>query len=181
MQRITAVDPANATSELAATFAAVKAKLGSVPNLFKTMAVAPSVLNAYLAFSDSAGKGKLSAKVREQIALVTANTNACDYCASAHQALGKMAGLSADDIARAFDGEAADAKAAAALVFAKAVLADRGHVSDTALSVVRAAGWSDEEILEITANVVLNIFTNYFNSVADTDVDFPRVTTRKAA
>lgn len=181
MQRIKAIEPANATSEVAATFAAIKAKLGSVPNIFTTMAVAPAVLNAYLAFSDAAGKGRLSAKVREQIALVTANTNGCDYCASAHQALGKMAGLSADDISRALDGDAADAKVAAALVFAKAVLADRGHVPDSALAAVRAADWSDEEILEITANVVLNIFTNYFNNVAGTSVDFPLVATRKAA
>lgn len=181
MQRITAVKPDNATPEVAATFGAIKSKLGSVPNIFTTMAVAPSVLNGYLGFSEAAGKGRLSARVREQIALLAANTNGCDYCASAHQALGKMAGLSTDDISRALDGQSADAKVTAALAFAKAVLAERGHVSDAALSAVRAAGWSDEEVLEITANVALNIFTNYVNSVAGTDVDFPRVATRRVA
>lgn len=181
MQRIRAIDPNQSSADLKATLGAVKAKLGSIPNIFSTMAVAPSVLNGYLGFSEASAKGQLPAKVREQIALVAAGSNGCDYCASAHQALGKMAGLTAEDIAAALEGRASDAKVAAALTFAKAVLADRGHVSDAALQAVRAAGYSDGEILEIVANVVLNVFTNYVNSVADTEIDFARVTTRKAA
>ena len=181
MQRIKSIDPANAPANVKGTLDAVKAKLGVVPNLLTTMAVAPSVLDAYVAFSGAAGKGHLSAKVREQIALATANTNGCDYCASAHQALGKMAGLSAEDIASALEGRATDAKVAAALSFARSVLAERGHVSDATLQAVRAAGWSDAEVLEIVANVVLNILTNYVNNVADTEVDFPRVSTQRAA
>lgn len=181
MQRIPAIDPTTATGDVKAALDAVKAKLGGVPNIFKTMAVAPSVLAGYLAFSEAAGTGHLPAGIREQIALVCASTNGCDYCASAHQALGKMAGLSPDDIAKALQAEANDAKASAALTFAKAVLADRGNVSDAALAAVRAAGYSDAEVLEIVANVALNVFTNYFNLVAGTDVDFPRVSTRRAA
>jgi hypothetical protein len=37
----------------------------------------------------------------------------------------------------------------------------------------RRAGLSDGEIAEAVANVVLGIFTNYFNIVAETSVDFP--------
>lgn len=181
MPRIAPLSTADASPEVTATFAAIKAKLGGVPNIFTTMAAAPAVLNGYLAFSDATAKGKLPAKVREQLALVIANTNGCDYCASAHQAIGKMVGLSPEDVTRSLGGQGTDAKTTAALTFAKAVLADRGHVSDAALAAVRAAGWSDEEILEITANVALNVFTNYFNSVAGTDIDFPRVSTIRAA
>lgn len=181
MQRIRAIDPNQSSADLKATLGAVKAKLGSIPNIFSTMAVAPSVLNGYLGFSEASAKGQLPAKVREQIALVAAGSNGCDYCASAHQALGKMAGLTAEDIAAALEGRASDAKVTAALTFAKAVLAERGHVSDAALQAVRAAGYSDGEILEIVANVVLNVFTNYVNNVAGTEIDFARVTTRKAA
>lgn len=178
MQRINALDPATASPEIAAVFAALKSEFGSVPNLFKTMAVEPSVLTAYLAFSDATEKGPLPNKVREQIALATAGSNGCDYCASAHHALGKMAGLSQDDITLALEGRADDAKVDAALTFAKSVLADRGHVPDSSLEAVRKAGWSDREILDIVANVVLNIFTNYLNNVAGTEIDFPRVATR---
>lgn len=180
MQRIPALDPATANADVRAPLDAVKAKLGMVPNMMKTMARAPSVLSAYLAFSGAAGTGELPAKLREQIALVTAQTNGCDYCASAHHALGKMAGLSAEEIAGGYQGQSADVKAQAALAFAQAVLAKRGKVSDTELAAVKGAGYSDGQVLEIMANVVLNILTNYFNNLADTEIDFPRVSTHAA-
>lgn len=180
MPRIPTLDPNAASPELRVTLDAVKAKLGMVPNLFKTMAQAPSVLNGYLSFSGAAGAGALSAKVREQIALLTAETNGCDYCASAHQALGKMAGLSPDEIARGYAGDSSDPKARAALVFAKSVLANRGKVSDADFAAVKAAGYADADVLEIVANVALNVFTNYLNNVVGTDIDFPRVQTGRA-
>lgn len=181
MPRIPALDPATAPASVRATLDAVKAKLGMVPNLMKTMAQAPSVLDGYLAFSGAAGSGALPAALREQIALLTAETNGCDYCASAHQALGKMAGLSADEIARGYAGDSADPKARAALAFAGSVLANRGKVSDGDLAAIKAAGYSDGEVLEIVANTVLNVLTNYVNNVAGTDIDFPRVHTGRAA
>ena len=181
MQRIKSIEVAQATGEAATTLAAIKAKFGTVPNIFKTMAVAPSVLKSYVAFSGAVGEGALSAAIREQISLVSAGTNACDYCASAHQALGKMAGLSADDIALAFKGQASNPKAAAALTFAKKLISDRGQVSDADLGAIRAAGFTDAEALEIVANVALNIFTNYLNLVAGTEIDFPRVDSARAA
>jgi uncharacterized peroxidase-related enzyme len=180
MQRIPALDPTTANADVLASLDAVKVKLGMVPNIMNTMARAPSVLNGYLAFSSAVGTGELPAKLREQIALVTAQTNGCDYCASAHQALGKMAGLSAEEIARGYQGHSADAKAQAALTFAQAALAKRGKVSDAEFAAIKAAGFSEGQVLEIVANIALNIFTNYLNNVADTEIDFPRVSTRAA-
>ena len=181
MQRIPQVDPKNAPAGIAATFDAVKGKIGMVPNIFKTMANAPVVLNGYLAFSNALGGGRLSPALREQIALVTANLNGCDYCASAHTAAGKMAGLTADEIARNMAGSASDPKAAAAVNFAKRIVEERGFVSDADLSAVRAAGFTNEEVVEIVANVATNLFTNYFNHIAETDIDFPKVETDRLA
>jgi uncharacterized peroxidase-related enzyme len=181
MQRIPQIDPAQAPKEVAATLDAVKAKLGMVPNIFKTMAQAPAVLNGYLALSGAIGAGKLPAALREQIALVTAGANACDYCASAHSALGKMAGLGTDEIKRNLAGDAWEPKARAAIVFAKKLVVDRAVVSDGDIATVKAAGYSDEEILEILGNVAVNLFTNYFNHLAATDIDFPRVDAAHAA
>jgi len=181
MSRIPTLDPATAPASVAATLAAVQAKLGMVPNLLKTMAQSPVVLDSYVAFSGAAANGRLSGKLREQIALLTAGNNGCEYCASAHSMLGKLAGLDEGEIRGAFAGRSADAKAAAALTFAKAVLTSHGKVGDADLAAVRAAGFDDGEILEITGNVVLNILTNFVNNVADTAIDFPRVSIPKAA
>jgi len=174
MNRITTIDPLTATGPTAQLFAGVKAKLGVVPNLMRTFAHSPAVLEAYLGFSGKLGQGVLPAAVREQLALVIGETNECEYCLSAHTLLGKGAGLSPDAILAARRAEAADPKVAAILQFARAVVAARGQVSDDQLTAVRAAGATDAEIVEVVAHVAVNVLTNYMNNVARTVVDFPR-------
>ena len=160
---------------------AVERQLGSVPNLFRLVGNSPAALEGYLGLSGALGK-TLDAKTRERIALAVAETNGCDYCLSAHAYLGEhLAKLSPEEIALARDGGSSDARAAAAVAFAKQVAEARGKVSDDALARVRAAGYRDSEIIEIVGHVALNFLTNIFNNVAKTDIDFPVVAARKAA
>jgi len=174
MSRIPALDPLNATGQTAELFSAVKAKLGRVPNLMRTLGNSPTALQAYLGLSGTLATGVLSAQVREQLALAIGETNGCDYCLSAHSLLGKGAGLTPDAILDARRLQAADAKTDAILKFATAVVEARGLVSDETLAAVRAAGASDAEIVETVAHVALNILTNYTNHVAQTAIDFPK-------
>jgi uncharacterized peroxidase-related enzyme len=175
MTRIQPINYEQSTGKAKELLDAVKAKLGITPNMMKTMAQSPAVLKAYLNFSGALGGGNLSARMREQIALISAEINGCGYCASAHTAIGKMVGLDEDSILAARNGNAADAKTDAALKFARDVIVKRGEVSDADLHAVKDAGFSDGEVGEIVANVALNIFTNYFNEIARTDIDFPKV------
>lgn len=175
MARLATVNPETATGKAAELLAGVKGKLGMVPNMTKVMAGAPAVLESYVGISGALAGGVLSPKLREKIAVLSAQTNECGYCLSAHTLLGTKAGVTPDDITASRQGESSDPRDAAALRFAKAVLEKRGGVSDADLSAVRAAGFNDAEIAEITGHVVLNVFTNYFNRVADTEVDFPKV------
>jgi len=164
-------DPADtATAEL---LGAVQKKMGTVPNIIATMANSPAVAKAYLGFSQSLSTGSLPARLREQIALVVGETNGCDYCVAAHTALGKAAGLTEEETCDARRAVAGDGQEQAALEFAHKIVSDRGNVSDDDVQKVRQAGYTDGEVAEIVANVALNIFTNYFNHVAGTDVDFP--------
>ena len=175
MSRITAVDPAQATGKTKELLNAVQAKLGITPNLMKTLAHSPSALEGYLNFSGALSGGVLNAKFREAIALAVAQANFCEYCLSAHSAIGKMVGLKPEEIAASRQSQSADAKVEAGLQFAQSIVVQKGEVSNGAVEAVRAAGYSDAEVTEIVANVALNIFTNYFNHVAQTEVDFPRV------
>lgn len=153
----------------------VKARLGVTPNMMRTMANSPAVLAGYLEFSGALDKGALNARVREAIALAVGQANRCQYCVSAHTVLGGKAGLSAADLAAARAGDSSDTKTAAALKFALAVNTQRGRVGDADLTAARSAGLSEAEIAEIVAVVALNVFTNYFNHVADPEIDFPVV------
>jgi uncharacterized peroxidase-related enzyme len=175
MQRITAINPAEATGKTKKLLDGVQAKLGMTPNLMKTLASAPAALEAYLNFGAALGTGALDAKFREQISIAVAQANSCEYCLSAHSTIGKMVGLTPEEIAGSRESHAGDAKRNAGLQLAQAIVVQRGEVSDAALANARAAGYTDGEITEIVANVAVNIFTNYFNLVARTEVDFPRV------
>ena len=173
MPRINPVHAETADPKTAELLVGVKKKLGMVPNLISTMANSTAVANAYLGFNQALAGGTLPGKLREQISLTVGQANNCDYCVAAHCTLGKMAGLNATDVQQARHGAAADEKSNAALVFASTLVTERGRITDADLEQVRRFGYSDGEINEIVANVALNIFTNYFNHVAGTEIDFP--------
>jgi uncharacterized peroxidase-related enzyme len=180
MSRIPAVDPAAATGAVKPLLEGVQKGLGMTPNMFRVAAQAPVVLEGLVALFGAIAKGKLSAKSREGIALAVSEQNGCDYCLSAHTALGTRAGLSAQDLEGARAWKAQDPALSAALRLARAVSEKRGQVTDADLSEARRAGLSDPEILEVVLNVALTVFTNYFNLVAGTEIDFPRVHTSAA-
>lgn len=173
MTRIQPVQIEVADSKTAEVLRAVKRNLGMIPNLISTMAQSPATANAYLGFSQTLAGGVLPSRLREQISLTVGQANECNYCIAAHCALGHKAGLNAADIAHARNGTATDDKARVALAFARKLVENRGRVTDAEVESVRHAGYSDGEIAEIVANVALNIFTNYFNHVAGTEIDFP--------
>jgi uncharacterized peroxidase-related enzyme len=172
--RINQIAPESATGKAQELLDAVKGKLGLVPNMTRAMANSPAVLEGYLQLSGALGKGKLSAKTREQLALAVGQANGCDYCLAAHSTIGKMVGLTADQIRDSRLGTAVDSKTDALIRFARQVVETRGAVSDGDISAVREAGFDDGAIAEVVANVALSVFTNYFNSVAATDIDFPK-------
>ena len=152
----------------------VAKQLGSAPNLFRLAAQSPAALEGYLGIFGALGKGRLPAATRERIALAIAEFNGCGYCLSAHTYLGaNLAKLSPEEMAANRKGRSTDAKADAALVFAVKVAESRGHVSDADLSNVRASGYDDAQIIEIVQHVALNVWTNYLNEVARTEIDFP--------
>jgi len=175
MARIRPVKATHADTRTARLLESVGKKMGMVPNLIATMANSPSVAQAYLGFAEALAGGSLPAPLREQIALTVGQANECDYCVAAHSYLGRKAGLGEEDVLAARRGTAHDEKAAVTLSFAHKIVADRGLVSDEDLDEIRGAGYTDGEIAEIVANVALNIFTNYFNHVAGTEVDFPAI------
>ncbi len=162
--------------------AAVQKSLGVTPNLMKLVGHSPAALEGYLALNGATGKGKLSAQLRERIALAIAEYNGCDYCLSAHDFMGQnLAKLSRTELDAARNGHSEDAQVEAALRFAVQVAQTRGRVSDADLATLRLAGFDEAGVIEIVVNVALNVLTNYVNNVAQTDIDFPQVSAKLAA
>ena len=184
MQRIKTLTIATAEGKGKDLLEGAKKAMGKELNIFGAFANAPAALESLLGFVGSLSKGKLAPALREQLALVTAGQNSCDYCASAHTYLATNAGVAKDEAASNLQGKSSDKKTQAALTFAAQLVEKRGGVSDADLKAVRDAGFNDEEVVEILAHVALNTFTNYFNEAFKTEIDFPVVSAhnvRKAA
>ncbi len=175
MPRLTTIDPMTATGEAKELLDGVQTKLGMAPNIVRTMANSPAVLKAFLGFGEALAGGRFDARSREAFALAVAGANGCDYCAAAHTAFSKGLKVGEDEIERRLGGRSSDPGLDAALVFATKLVEKRGFVDDEDLAAVRAAGHDDGAIAEIVANVAANIFANYFDHVAQTEIDFPKV------
>lgn len=173
--RLSALNPKEAQGKTKELLDAVQAKLGIVPNLMRTLAHSPAALEAYLQFSGALAKGVLDVKSREAIALAVSQANKCQYCISAHTFIGGKSGMQEAEILENRKGSAADPKLDAILKFSVLVVKSRGMVNDDEVEALRGAGVSDAEIAEIVANISLNLYTNYFNHVSQTEVDFPKI------
>jgi AhpD family alkylhydroperoxidase len=175
LNRILPVDPKSVTGKTKQMFDNIQAKFGMVPNLFRVLGNAPAAFEAYVNFSAALADGTLDTKVQEQIGLTVADGNLCDYCLSAHIFMGGKIGLTPEEITDAIRARAANPKTDAILKLARGIIIQRGEISNSELERARGADLTDGEIVEIVANVVLNIFMNYLDHVARTVVDFPDV------
>ena len=179
MQRIKKITLDLAQGKAKTLLEGTKRAMGSELNIFSTFANSPAALEGYLGLMGALSKGVLEPKLREQIALVTAGYNGCNYCASAHTYLGEKAGVAKNELASNLEGFSADEKTQAALKFATQLIEQRGRVTEHDVEMVREAGFTDEELVEIVAHVGMNTLTNYFNEAFKTEVDFPLVQTEK--
>jgi uncharacterized peroxidase-related enzyme len=175
MARVSIIDPKTATGEAATLLNAVHAQLGVAPNFVRVLANSPKALEGFLGLYGAAASFAVDKATQERIALAVAEGNGCQYCVSAHTAIGRHAGLSNDEMQLNRRGTSSDAKAAAAVAFAKALNDNLGEVTGAEFDAARTAGLSDGEIVEIIAIVALNIFTNVLGKATRVEIDFPKV------
>ena len=170
MSRIPILTRDQAPAASQAKLDALREELGFVPNVFRIAAHSPHAL-AGLSALHGAVRGALDPKLREQIALAVSHVNGSRYCLSAHTYWGRRRGLASEEMALNRQGKATDARANAVVCFAAKVAESRGDVDDRDIESVRAAGFSDAEILELVATSVYYLFTNFINNVLKTDID----------
>lgn len=181
MSRINVVTHESANADQKALLDAIQGKFGMVPNFLGILAQSPDALKAFLGLHGISESGSLDPQTRERIALVVAQGNFCEYCVSAHTAIGRKAGLTGAEIDANRAGTSQDAKAAAAVAFAKALNEHLGDVTQAEFDAVREAGYGDAEIVEIVTHVGMNILTNLIGKASRVDIDFPKVSLQAQA
>lgn len=175
MSRLPLIDPALAAGETREVLDSAKATFGAVPNMIRAMANSPAAAKTFVDAFKTLGKGLLDGRAREAVALAVAQVNRCDYCLSAHTAIGKMHGLKDAQISGARHGTTGDATLDAIVALARRVVATQGHLTDADLAAARSAGLTDGHIAEVVAHVALAFYTNYFNHIAQPPIEFPLV------
>lgn len=175
MSRLNLVNSTNATPEQQQLLDGIQSQLGMVPNFLRALANSPVALRAFLGLHGVAGAGVLDGRTRERIALALAQANGCQYCVSAHTAIGRKAGLSNAEVAAARAGGSDDAQASEAVRFALSLAAKTGEIDATELMAMRNAGYSDAAIVEIITHVGMNLLTNILGKAGRIDIDFPTV------
>lgn len=181
MNRISTITHDTANEDQKSLLGAIHAQLGMVPNFLGVLAHSTDALRAFLGLHGIADNGQLDPKTRERIALAMAQGNGCEYCLSAHTAIGKKTGLSGPEIDANRAGGSEDAKAAAAVAFASALNTHMGDITQVEFNAVRDAGYSDAEIVEIIVHVGMNILTNILGKTVQIDIDFPKVALEQQA
>ena len=146
-----------------------------MPNTFAAIgAHGPGALKAMLMADSVLAAGSLSKRDQETIKLVVSGVVGCDYCEAAHSLLGKLAGLKPDEIKNIRAGKpTGDLKRDALVGFVRTLAATSGTVSDAEFAAIKAAGYSDAQLVDISLAFASITFTNVFNRINDTDLDFP--------
>jgi uncharacterized peroxidase-related enzyme len=177
MSRIHTPAIESATGATAEVYAQIKKLAGGVPNTFATIgAHGPVALKAVLAADGALAAGTLSRQEQETIKLVVSEVAGCDYCVAAHSLLGKMTGLKPEVLKQIRAGVATgDAKRDALVHFVRKLQQTSGTISEAEVSAIKAAGYTDAQIVDISLAIAVTVFTNVFNRINDTVLDFPAV------
>lgn len=154
-----------------ASFDALHKALGMVPNLYAAMAWSDNALPKYLAFQGA--KTSLSNKEKEVVNLVVSEVNGCRYCQSAHTVLGKMNGLSDEEILRIRKGDSTDPKLHALASFTKAVTETRAHVPQAILDRFFGAGYTKGNLVDVIVQISDKVAMNYLHNLTGVPIDFP--------
>lgn len=142
-------------------------------NIFKGLAAHPKLFEAFLGWMKGVKAGALTEDEHETIALIVAEVNDCEYCTAAHTKIAEGAGIIEDQALAIRRGESDDPKRQALIDFTRAVLDTNGNVTDEQLDAFRSAGYDDKAVIEALAAITVVYFTNLYNHVNNTEVDFP--------
>jgi AhpD family alkylhydroperoxidase len=161
------VSPANQV-----IFDKLRSSLGTVPNLYATLAHSEHALGNYLAFQNA--KSSITGKAREVVNLVVSQVNTCEYCLAAHTVIGKMSGFTDEQILEIRSGNASfDAKFDALAKLVRNIAISRGHADQALVDAFFAAGWTKANLVDAIIVIGDKTVTNYLHATTRVPVDFP--------
>ena len=155
-----------------AIFDQLQKQIGFVPNLYAYYAHSATALADYLALQNR--RNSLRAKEREIINLVVSQVNGCEYCLAAHTAIGKMQGLTDEQILEIRRADVTfDDKFRALALFVRETVERRGRPSPEAAEALFAAGYTQAHLVDIVIVIGDKIISNYLHGITQIPIDWP--------
>jgi uncharacterized peroxidase-related enzyme len=167
----------SAPGAAAAVYARITQAVGRVPNCFMAIGgLRPAALKAMLQIDGVLAAGSLSRQDQETVKLVVSDEAGCDYCITAHSLLGALTGLDAATLRQVRNGlPTGDTRRDALVRFVRQLAQSSGTLDEAEVAAVRAAGYTDAQLVEISLAVAVATFTNTFNRINDTEIDLPSI------
>ena len=151
-----------------------KAAVGFIPNMYARMVHSPGLLDTYLhgyaAFRNDSG---FTPPEQEVVFLVISRENGCEYCVGAHSFLADMKSKLDPAVTDAIrDGRPiTDSRLAALATFTRTLVKSRGLPGKADVQAFLAAGYSEQQILEIVLAISVKTLSNYANHLFHTPLD----------
>ncbi len=147
---------------------------GMIPGLHGVLAGAPELLEAYQTLHKLFTQSSFN---KEELTVVWQTINVeheCHYCVPAHTGIAQMMKVDAT-LSEALRTKTAmpTEKLQALHDFTLKVVRNRGQVTTEDLNAFYAAGYGEQQVLEVILGLSQKVISNYTNHIANTPVDAP--------
>jgi uncharacterized peroxidase-related enzyme len=155
--------------------AGLSAAFGFVPNAVGAMANSPALVNAFFAaFGQFRGLGTFSAGERQVLLLSNAVANDCPWAVAFHSTLALEDGIPQEEVDAIRRRELPEDPGLSALSALTRTLIDkRGRLDEADAKAFTAAGFEDDQILEVITGVAISAMANYTAHVTRPPLEAP--------
>lgn len=174
MARLTVHTPDTAPEKAKERMQAVQKANGFIPNLIGVLANSPNALAFYQEVGKMNSSNSLTAEEVEVVQITAAAHNGCDFCVAGHTKIGTLRLKMPNDVLEALRNRTnidSNEKYQALAQFTMQLIDKRGAVSDEELAAFKAAGYNDQNVLDVVMGVALATLCNYANNVGKTDIN----------
>lgn len=172
MVAFTQYTPETASPDAKVLLNKIQSGYGFIPNLFAYMAEAPVTVEAYLALNKLIAKSSLTPAQAQTALLTVSLENNCDFCSTAHRAIGKKSGINPETVESLLNNQPiADEKDSALVSLTRAIVRERGWLAEPQIDAFIAAGFTKQQVFEVILVVTIKTLSNYSNHLTKPEVN----------
>lgn len=153
---------------------AVQQANGFIPNLIGVLANAPTALETYRTVGAINGRNSLTPEEREVVQITAAVVNGCGFCVAGHTKISLKLLKMPEEVVNAIRATAridSNLKLDTLARFTLAVILQKAKLTDAQLNEFFAAGYNQQNAIDVILGVSLATLCNYVNNIADTPIN----------